>query len=137
HSLQVSNLAEAAAGSIGANSLLCRVGGLYHDIGKMENPGYFTENQSEFNEHDKLKRRTSALGIHAHVSNDVKLAREHKLPEEDINYIKTQRRTALNKYFWEEAQKNEDNGKKEIRKEDFRYDGPRPHSKETGILMLA
>src|SRR5699024_8008195 len=137
HSLQVSNLAEAAAGAIGANSLLCRVGWLYHDSGKMENPEYFTENQSEYNEHDKLKPRMSALVIKAHVSNGVKMAREHKLPEVIISFIKTHHGTSLIKYFWEEAQKNTDAGKKEIREEDFQYDGPRPHSKETGILMLA
>ncbi len=137
HSLQVSNLAEAAAGAIGANSLLCRVGGLYHDIGKMENPGYFTENQTENNEHNKLKPRMSALVIKAHVSNGVKIAEEHKLPEIIIDFIKTHHGTSLIKFFWDKAQENADEDKKEIREEDFRYDGPLPQTKETGILLLA
>ncbi len=137
HSLQVSNLAEAAAGAIGANSLLCRVGGLYHDIGKMENPEYFTENQTEKNEHDKLKPRMSALVIKAHVSNGVKIAKEHKLPKIIIDFIKTHHGTSLIKFFWDKAQENADEDKKEIREEDFRYDGPLPQTKETGILLLA
>ncbi|NGP88228.1 HD family phosphohydrolase [Fodinibius halophilus] len=137
HSLQVSNLAEAAAGAIRANALLCRVGGLYHDIGKMENPGYFTENQTEANEHDKLKPRMSALVIKAHVSNGVKLAEEEGLPDVVIDFIKTHHGTSLIKFFWDKAKKQADEDKKEIREEDFRYDGPLPQSKETGILLLA
>lgn len=137
HSLQVSNLAEAAAGAIGANALLCRVGGLYHDIGKMENPGYFTENQSEANEHDKLKPRMSALVIKAHVSNGEKMAEEHGLPDVVIDFIKTHHGTSLIKFFWEKANKEADADKKEIREEDFCYDGPLPQTKETGILLLA
>ncbi len=137
HSLQVSNLAEAAAGAIRANGLLCRVGGLYHDIGKMENPGYFTENQTESNEHDKLKPRMSALVIKAHVSNGVKIAEEHGLPEIIIDFIRTHHGDSLIKYFWEKAKEQADTSKKEIREEDFRYDGPLPQTKETGILLLA
>lgn len=137
HSLQVSNLAEAAAGAIHANSLLCRVGGLYHDIGKMENPGYFTENQTETNEHDKLKPRMSALVIKAHVSNGVKMAEEHGLPNVVIDFIKTHHGDSLIKFFWEKAKEQADADKKEIREKDFRYDGPLPQSKETGILLLA
>ncbi|MDZ7682271.1 MAG: HDIG domain-containing protein [Fodinibius sp.] len=137
HSLQVSNLAEAAAGAIRANSLLCRVGGLYHDIGKMENPGYFTENQTEKNEHDKLKPRMSALVIKAHVSNGVKMAEEHGLPDVIVDFIKTHHGTTLIKFFWDKAKKQADGDKKEIREEDFCYDGPLPQSKETGIMLLA
>lgn len=137
HSLQVSNLAEAAAGAIQANGLLCRVGGLYHDIGKMENPGYFTENQTTTNEHDKLKPRMSALVIKAHVSNGVKLAEEHGLPEVIIDFIKTHHGTSLIKFFWDKAKKEADADKKEIREEEFCYDGPKPQTKETGILLLA
>lgn len=137
HSLQVSNLAEAAAGAIRANGLLCRVGGLYHDIGKMENPGYFTENQTESNEHDKLKPRMSALVIKAHVSNGVKMAEEHGLPAAVIDFIQTHHGTSLIKFFWEKAKEQADEDKKEIREEDFRYDGPLPQTKETGILLLA
>lgn len=137
HSLQVSNLAEAAAGAIRANSLLCRVGGLYHDIGKMENPGYFTENQTEANEHDKLKPRMSALVIKAHVSNGVKMAEEHGLPDVIVDFIKTHHGTTLIKFFWQKAKEQADSSKKEIKEKDFRYDGPLPQSKETGILLLA
>ncbi|MFH5831555.1 HD family phosphohydrolase [Halalkalibaculum sp. DA3122] len=137
HSLQVANLSEAAAGSIGANGLLCRVGALYHDIGKMENPGYFVENQSGPNEHDKLKPRMSALVIKAHVSNGVKVARNHGLPEIIVDFIKTHHGTSLIKFFFEKAKENTDEEKDEIQEKDFRYDGPLPRTKETGILLLA
>ncbi|MDX1672957.1 MAG: HDIG domain-containing protein, partial [Balneolaceae bacterium] len=137
HSLQVANLAEAAAGAIGANALLCRVGALYHDIGKMENPEYFTENQAGHNEHDKLKPRMSALVIKAHVSNGVKIAQEYNLPKVVIDFIKTHHGTSLIKYFYRKAQENADSDRDEIREEDFRYDGPLPRRKETGILLLA
>lgn len=137
HSLQVANLAEAAAGAIGANGLLCRVGALYHDIGKMEKPGYFTENQSGTNEHDKLKPRMSALVIKAHVTNGVKMAKEHGLPEILIDFIKTHHGTSLIKFFYVKAKENSDKEKDEIQEEDFRYDGPLPKTKETGILLLA
>lgn len=137
HSLQVANLAEAAAGAIGANGLLARVGALYHDIGKMEKPGYFTENQSGKNEHDKLKPRMSALVIKAHISNGVKLAKEHGLPDVLIDFIKTHHGTSLIKYFYVKAKENADDEKDEIKEEDFRYDGPLPQTKESGILLLA
>lgn len=137
HSLQVANLAEAAAGAIGANGLLSRVGALYHDIGKMEKPGYFTENQSGTNEHDKLKPRMSALVIKAHVSDGVKMAREHGLPEVIVDFIQTHHGTSLIKFFYQKAKENTDEEKDEIQQEDFRYDGPLPRTKETGILLLA
>lgn len=137
HSLQVANLAEAAAGAIGANGLLCRVGALYHDIGKMENPGYFTENQTGTNEHDKLKPRMSALVIKAHVNNGVKLAQEHGLPELIIDFIKTHHGTSTIKFFYEKAKERADSNKDEIQEKDFKYDGPLPYTKETGILLLA
>jgi putative nucleotidyltransferase with HDIG domain len=137
HSLQVANLAEAAAGNIGANALLCRVGALYHDIGKMENPEYFTENQLGGNEHDNLKPRMSALVIKAHVSNGVKIAKEYKLPDMIIDFIKTHQGTSVIKYFYGKAKEQSDPEKNEIKEEDFCYDGPRPSSKETGIVMLA
>lgn len=136
HSLQVSNLAEAAASAIGANSLLCRVGALYHDIGKMEKPEYFVENQSGNNEHEKLKPQMSALVIKAHVTEGVKLAEENKLPSALIDFIKTHHGTSVIRYFYEKA-KEDPELKSEIMKEDFRYEGPLPFSKETGILLLA
>ena len=137
HSLQVANLSEAAAGSIGANGLLCRVGALYHDIGKMENPGYFVENQAGPNEHNKLKPRMSALVIKAHVSNGVKIAKEKGLPNIVIDFIKTHHGTSLIKFFFNKAKENADEDKDEIQEKDFRYDGPLPRTKETGILLLA
>ena len=137
HSLQVANLAEAAAGAIGANGLLCRVGALYHDIGKMENPGYYTENQTGTNEHEKLKPRMSALVIKAHVTNGIKMAREHGLPEVIVDFIKTHHGTSVIKFFYVKAKEKADEDKDEIREEDFRYDGPLPKTKETGILLLA
>ncbi|MEX2368402.1 MAG: HDIG domain-containing metalloprotein [Balneolaceae bacterium] len=136
HSLQVANLAESAASSIGANALKCRVGALYHDIGKMKKPAYFIENQSGQNEHNKLKPRMSALVIKAHVSDGVTMAREHDLPDTIIDFIKTHHGKSLIKYFYEKALKNAEN-ESEIQEEDFRHDGPIPFTKETGILLLA
>jgi cyclic-di-AMP phosphodiesterase PgpH len=136
HSLQVANLAESGAAAIGANALLCRVGALYHDIGKMNKPGYFIENQTGKNEHDKLKPRMSALIIKAHVSDGVKMAEENDLPEKIIEFIRTHHGTSLIRFFYDRAQKLSDNDT-EVREEDFRYDGPIPGTKETGILLLA
>lgn len=133
HSLQVANMAESAASEIGANALLCRVGAMFHDIGKMEKPNYFIENQSKSNEHDKLKPRMSALVIKAHVTNGVKKAEEHNLPEVIIDFIKTHHGTSLIKYFYQKAKESPE----EIQEEDFRYEGPIPFTKEQGILMLA
>ncbi len=136
HSLQVANLAEAGAAGIGANSLLCRVGALYHDIGKMEKPQYFVENQMSGNAHDKLKPRMSALIIKNHVDSGVKMAKEIELPDVVIDFIRTHHGTSLIRYFYEKAM-NESGNEQEIQEEDFRYDGPIPNSKETGILLLA
>jgi cyclic-di-AMP phosphodiesterase PgpH len=136
HSLQVANLAEAGAAGIGANPLLCRVGALYHDIGKMEKPQYFVENQMSGNAHDKLKPRMSALIIKNHVDSGVKMAKEIELPNVVIDFIRTHHGTSLIRYFYEKAM-NESGNDQEIQEEDFRYDGPIPNSKETGILLLA
>ena len=136
HSLQVANLAESAAAAIGANSLLCRVGALYHDIGKMEKPDYFVENQSGLNEHEKLKPRMSAIVIKSHVTTGMKMAEEENLPQVIRDFIPTHHGNSLIKFFFEKAKKESEN-EFEIREEDFRYDGPIPFTKETGILMLA
>ncbi|MDG5765960.1 HDIG domain-containing protein [Balneolales bacterium ANBcel1] len=136
HSLQVANLAEAAATGIGANSLLARVGALYHDIGKLEKPQYFVENQQSRNAHDKLKPRMSALIIKNHVDVGCKMAEEIELPAVITDFIRTHHGTSLIKFFYEKAI-NESDNEQEIREEDFRYDGPLPNSKETGILLLA
>jgi len=134
HSLQVANLAESAATEIGANGLLCRVGAMYHDIGKMVKPTYFIENQSKSNDHDKLKPRMSALVIKSHVSEGVKIAKEFKLPDIIIDMIETHHGTSLIKYFHNKAKENPDEN---IQEEDFRYDGPIPFTMEQGILLLA
>lgn len=137
HSLQVANLSEAAAAAIKGNSLLCRVGALYHDIGKMIKPSYFVENQGGgFNEHDKLKPQMSAMIIKAHVSEGVKMAEEHGLPKTIINFIESHHGTSVIRYFFEKA-KEDDNIKEMLNEEQFRYEGPLPSSKETGILLLA
>lgn len=133
HSLQVANLAESAASDIGANALLCRVGAMYHDIGKMDKPAYFIENQQKSNDHDKLKPKMSALVIKNHVSEGVKIAKEYGIPSLIIDFIKTHHGTSLIKYFYGKAQ----NEKESIPEEDFRYDGPIPFTREQGILMLA
>lgn len=133
HSLQVANLADSAASEIGANALECRVGAMYHDIGKMVKPSYFIENQSKTNEHEKLKPRMSTIVIKAHVSEGVKIAEEHNLPKVIIEFIKTHHGTSLIKYFHKKASDEE----KDVQDEDFRYDGPIPYTKEQGILMLA
>lgn len=136
HSLQVANLAEAAASAIEANALLCRVGAMYHDIGKMVKPSYFIENQSKGNDHDKLKAKMSALIIKAHVSDGVKMARKNNIPELIVDFIRTHHGTSLIRFFYGKAQKNAEK-ETEIPEEDFRYDGPTPFTKEQGILLLA
>lgn len=137
HSLQVANLSEAAASAVGANSLLNRVGALYHDIGKMIKPDYFVENQSSgINEHDKLKPQMSAMVIKAHVSEGVKMAEEHGLPKTLIDFIETHHGTSVIRYFYEKA-KEDENLKEMLDEEQFKYEGPLPNTKETGILLLA
>lgn len=139
HSLQVANLSEAAASSINANPLLVRVGALYHDIGKMVKPEYFVENQAGgFNEHDKLKPQMSAMVIKSHVSEGVKMARDYNLPKVIIDFIETHHGTSVIRYFFEKAKANEEEVEKDTPiEETFRYDGPLPSTKETGILLLA
>jgi cyclic-di-AMP phosphodiesterase PgpH len=136
HSLQVANLSEAAALAIGANALLVRVGALYHDIGKMERPEFFVENQSGSNEHDNIKPSVSAIVIKSHVASGVKMAEEEKLPNIIIDFIKTHHGNSLIRYFHEKA-KEESNDPDSISEVDFRYDGPLPTTRETGILLLA
>ncbi|MGM0588301.1 MAG: HD family phosphohydrolase [Bacteroidota bacterium] len=136
HSLQVGNLAASAAVEVGGNPLLCRVGALFHDIGKMNKPEYFVENQTGYNVHDKLKPRLSAQVIKAHVSDGVEMAEEANLPAPIIDFIRTHHGTTLIKYFYDRAVKEVEN-ENQIREEDFRYDGPLPHTLETGILLMA
>lgn len=134
HSLNVANLSEAAANEIGANAMLVRVGALYHDIGKMENPTDFTENQSTgVNSHDDLSPKESARIIIDHVINGIELARKYKLPDRVIDFIRTHHGTSTVQYFYfKEKEKNED-----ASIADFQYPGPLPFSKETAILMMS
>ncbi|MFN8154259.1 MAG: HDIG domain-containing protein [Bacteroidia bacterium] len=136
HSLQVANLAESAIYKIGGNSLLVRVGALYHDIGKMDIPMYFIENQStQVNPHDELSFDESASIIISHVIRGIEKAKKYKLPDMVIDFIRTHHGTMMVQYFYNSFVKsfpdqipNED---------DFRYPGPRPFSKETAVLMMA
>jgi len=133
HSLNVANLAEASASEIGANAMLIRVGALYHDIGKMKNPTYFTENQSTgINPHDELSSKESAKIITDHVINGIEIARKNNLPDRVIDFIRTHHGTSLVYYFY----KKEKELQKEADKLDFSYSGPKPFSKETAILMM-
>jgi len=133
HSLNVANLAEAAANEIGANSMLARVGALYHDIGKMKNPTYFTENQSTgINSHDVLSPRESASIIIDHVIDGIEVAKKYNLPDRVIDFIRTHHGTSLVYYFYNK----EMNLEGIVNKDDFKYPGPRPFSKETAILMM-
>ncbi len=134
HSLQVSNLAEAAANEIGANAMLVRVGALYHDIGKMLNPTFFTENQiTNVNPHDELSAVDSAKIIIDHVIGGIELARKNNLPDRVIDFIRCHHGTTLVYYFYKKQQEIDS----EVSDALFRYPGPIPFSKETAILMMA
>lgn len=134
HSLNVANLAEAAANEIGANAMLVRVGALYHDIGKMKNPTYFTENQSTgINPHDELSSRESAQIIINHTIHGIEIAKKYNLPDRVIDFIRTHHGTSVVYYFYNKESQLEG---KEVDKADFMYPGPKPFSKETAILMM-
>lgn len=136
HSLQVANLAEAAIYRIGGNALLVRAGALYHDIGKMQNPQYFIENQTKgYNPHDGLTYEQSAQIIISHVSKGIDLAHKHQLPESIINFIRTHHGTTRTDYFYNAFMK--DHPDKIVDEQVFRYPGPIPFSKETAVLMMA
>ncbi|MDD2586936.1 MAG: HDIG domain-containing protein [Syntrophomonadaceae bacterium] len=136
HSLMVGNLAEASAESIGANPLLVRVGAYYHDIGKVKRPEYFVENQRGFeNPHEKIAPALSALIITSHVKEGVELAREAHLPQVIIDFIEQHHGTGLAKYFYSRALEEDREGI--ISEESFRYEGPKPQSKEVALVMLA
>jgi len=152
HSLNVASIAENAAESIGANALLTYVGCLYHDIGKMNKPGYFVENQSGGpNKHDKLNPAMSLLIIIGHVKDGVEMARAHNLPKSIHHFIDAHHGTTLVEYFYrrarnQAAQGDEERSAEEILREsaenlpeemDYRYPGPRPQTREVAIVMLA
>ena len=134
HSLQVANLAETAANEIGANALLVRVGALYHDIGKMSAPTYFSENQTgSVSPHEEMVPDQSAKIIIDHVAEGIKMAKKAKLPDRIIDFIRTHHGDSWVYYFYKKAQESGE----EVDEKDFRYPGPRPFSKETAILMMA
>ena len=136
HSLQVANLAESAIFKIGGNALLVRAGALYHDIGKIDNPQFFIENQNKgLNPHDKLPYEESAQIIIRHVVNGIEMARRYNLPEVIIDFIKTHHGNTRVDYFYQSFIKNFP--EKIVDENTFRYPGPIPFTKETAVLMLA
>jgi len=136
HSIMVGNLSEAAAEAVGGNALLTRVAAYYHDIGKMEKPEYFVENQKGGkNPHEKLTPSMSCLILISHVKRGLEIAEEYNLPAEIRAFIPQHHGTNIIRFFYQKALEGSDDG--EINESDFRYHGPRPQSKETGILMLA
>ncbi len=135
HSMQVANLAEAAANEIGANSMLVRTGALYHDIGKILNPMYFIENQSTgVNPHNDLSPRDSSKIITDHVIKGIELAKKYNLPDRIIDFIRTHHGTSATYYFYKKEQELNPDVEVDIKK--FKYQGPIPFSKETAILMM-
>ena len=135
HSLQMANLAAEAANKIGANSQLVRTGALYHDIGKMLNPAFFTENQSGVNPHKSLSYEQSAQVIISHITDGIKLAEKHQLPKVIKDFIRTHHGKGVAKYFYI-SYKNE-HPDEEVDIEKFSYPGPNPFTKEQAILMMA
>jgi putative nucleotidyltransferase with HDIG domain len=136
HSLQVANLAEEAVIQVGGNPLLVRTGALYHDIGKMNNPEYFVENQStDYNAHDELKFEDSARIIINHVPAGVEIAKKYRLPEAIVDFIRTHHGTTIVQYFYKSFLKEYPD--EEASRHKFVYPGPRPFSKETAVLMMA
>lgn len=136
HSLQVANLAESAIFEIGGNSLLIRAGALYHDIGKMDKPEYFIENQTRgYNPHDEISYEESAAIIIRHVTQGIEMARKEQLPQEIINFIRTHHGNTRVDYFYRSFLKNFP--EKIVNENHFRYPGPIPFSREMAVLMLA
>ncbi len=136
HSMTMGSLVETAALEIGANPILARVGAYYHDIGKTFDPGSFVENQIDNqNVHEKLNPQKSAQVIIDHVNKGLEYAKENKLPQEIIDFIPMHHGTMVVTFFYEQAKK--ELGEENVSKDDFRYPGPKPNSKETALVMLA
>ena len=133
HSIIVANLAEAAAGEIGANALLARVGAYYHDVGKLKRPSYFKENQMGDNPHDRTDPRVSTAIITAHPRDGAQMARAERIPDPIIDIIRSHHGDTPVLYFYNKSVK--ENGDSNV--DDFRYEGPRPNSREAAIVMLA
>src|SRR6185437_7744269 len=141
HSLQVGVIAEAAAAAIDANSLLCRVASYYHDVGKINKPEYFVENQAgRENRHINLTPSVSRLIIIGHVKDGVELAKEYNLPPSIISFIQQHHGTTLVEYFYRQAcdqQGERDPDGPAVCDHDYRYEGPKPRTKEVAVVMLA
>ena len=133
HSIMVANLAEQACQDIGANALLARVGAYYHDIGKMENPDYFVENQTDHNKHDDIAPRLSATVIRSHVKLGIEKARALGLPEDVISIVAEHHGNSLIAWFYNKATQQEE----QVSSEDFAYPGTPPRSRESAVVMLA
>lgn len=137
HSILVANLAELAAEQVGGNPLLARIGAYYHDVGKTKRPYFFRENQfGKKNPHDRLKPEVSSKIIISHVKDGSELAKEYNLPKTIHDFIVTHHGETLVKYFYLTVKNNSENPE-EVKEEDFKYPGPKPMSKEQGIVMLA
>ena len=132
----VANLSEAAAESIGANALQCRVMALYHDIGKSVRPVYFAENQREGNIHAGLPPELSARIIFAHITEGIKIARAHRMGRPVIEAITQHQGTTLLRIFYQRALENAANSGAKVNELDYRYPGPKPKTRESGIIML-
>ena len=137
HSVVVGSMVEAAAEAIGANPHLARVGAYYHDIGKIKKPLYFIENQTGENKHETLTPTMSALVLTGHVKEGVDLAREHKLPKQVVDIVEQHHGTSLMSYFFHKAKESLGKSGQLVNEGDFRYPGPKPVSKEAGLVMLA
>jgi hypothetical protein len=138
HSLAVANLCEIAANAVGANALLCRVGALYHDLGKTYDPHYFVENlrAGEKSPHEGLTAEASASAIAAHCEEGVKMARRAHLPPPVVDFIHMHHGDAVIEYFWEKYKRQPNGGGRRLTEKDFRYPGLPPQTRETGILAL-
>jgi putative nucleotidyltransferase with HDIG domain len=136
HSVIVGSMVEAAASEIGANPMLSKVCGYYHDIGKLKKPLYFIENQTDGrNKHDKLAPSMSSLILISHVKEGVELAQKHKLGQIIIDTIQQHHGTSLIHYFFEKAKLIK--GESQVKIDDYRYPGPKPQTKEAGLVLLA
>ena len=133
HSIMVGTLNEAAADAIGANSILARVGGYYHDIGKVKNAQYFAENQRGDNPHNRLNPNMSALILKTHERDGLEIAKKYKLPQDIRDFIATHHGTSRIEYFYQRAKEQQER----VHEEDYRYPGPRPQTRETGICMVS
>ncbi|MEY4699855.1 MAG: hypothetical protein RL326_42, partial [Pseudomonadota bacterium] len=141
HSMVIGMMVESAADAIGANPVVCRVGAYFHDIGKTKKPVYFVENQNPGeNRHDKLSPSMSALIIRSHVKDGIELARRHKLPKVIEDMIPQHHGTSVIDYFYDKARKEaEESGRspEEVDRSLYQYPGPKPQTREAGLLMLA